>query len=90
MFDLGVQYGYFHQSTIGNKEGTGRTRLYVLTRRLAPFFTLDPTSFAGYKLVTNEALREATIKPKTFLGKVRRNGVDSVLETGQLALFEED
>ncbi|MBV9156687.1 MAG: hypothetical protein JO097_10535, partial [Acidobacteriaceae bacterium] len=90
VFDLGVQYGYFHESTIGNKEGTGRTRLYVLTRRLAPFFTLDPTSFAGYKFVTNEALREATRKPKTFLGKIRREGVDSVLETGQLALFEED
>jgi hypothetical protein len=90
VFDLGVQYGYFHQSMIGNKEGTGRTRLYVLTRRLAPFFILDPTSFAGYKFVTNEALREATQKPKTFLGKVRRSGVDSVLETGQLALFDED
>jgi hypothetical protein len=82
VFDLGVQYGYFHQSTIGNKEGTGRTRLYVLTRRLAPFFTLDPTSFAGYKFVTNDALREAMLKPKTFLGKLRRSGVDSVLETG--------
>jgi len=90
VFDLGVQYGYFHQSAIGNKEGTGRTRLYVLTRRLAPFFTLDPTSFAGYKFVTNDALREAMLRPKTFLGKVRRSGVDSVLETGQLALFEED
>ncbi len=90
VFDLGVQYGYFHQSTIGNKEGTGRTRLYVLTRRLAPFFILDPTSFAGYKFVTNDALREAMHKPKTFLGKVRRDGVDSVLETGQLALFEEE
>ena len=90
VFDLGVQYGYFHQSTIGNKEKTGRTRLYVLTRRLAPFFTLDPTSFAGYKFVTNEALREAMHRPKTFLGKVRRSGVDCVLETGQLALFADD
>lgn len=90
VLDLGVQYGYFHQSTIGNKEGTGRTRLYVLTRRLAPFFILDPTSFAGYKFMTNEALREAMHRPKTFLRKVRRSGVDSVLETGQLALFEDE
>lgn len=90
VFDLGVQYGYFHQSSIGNKEGTGRTRLYILSRRLAPSFGLDPTSFAGYKFVTNEALREAAQKPKTFLGKVRRSGVDAVLVTGQLTLFEED
>ena len=90
VLDLGVQYGYFHQSTIGNEEGTGRTRLYILTRRLAPHFGLDPTSFAGYKFVTNEALREACQKPKTFLGKVRSSGVDPPLEAGQLALFEED
>ena len=40
---LGVQCGYFHQASIGNKEGTGRTRMFVLSRRLAPFFMLDPT-----------------------------------------------
>jgi hypothetical protein len=34
VFELGVRYGYFHRSSIGNKDGTGRTRLYVLTRRL--------------------------------------------------------
>ncbi len=87
VFRLGVRYGYFHESSIGNKEGTGRTRLYVLSRRLAPFFTLDPTSFAGYKFVTNDVLKEAMMKPNTFLGKVRRSGADSVFESPQLTLF---
>ena len=27
VFELGVRYGYFHRSSIGNKDGTGRTRL---------------------------------------------------------------
>jgi len=84
---LGVRYGYFHQSTIGNKEGTGRTRLYVLNRRLAPVFTLDPTGFVGYKFVTNGILREAMEKPTTFVGRIRRAGPDSVFESPQMPLF---
>ena len=40
--DLGVQYGYFHKSSIGTKKFAGRTPLYILTRRLAPFFFSGP------------------------------------------------
>lgn len=89
VFKLGVQYGYFHQSAIGNKEGTGRTRLYILSRRLAPMFTLDPTSFAGYKFAKAEAIREAMENPKRFLGKVQRGSIDDLLQGPQLHLFSE-
>jgi len=89
VFKLGVKYGYFHESSIGNKEGTGRTRLYILSRRLAPVFTLDPTSFAGYKFTTNGKIREAIERPKTFLRTVQNQGVDGTLEDAQLPLFEE-
>jgi hypothetical protein len=85
VFQLGIQYGYFHQSSIGNKEGTGRTRLYILSRRLAPVFKLDPTSFAGYKFVTNIALLEAMNRPQSFINKVRQQG-DELLEDAQLTL----
>ncbi len=88
VLQLGVRYGYFHQSTIGNKEGTGRTRLYILNRRLAPVFLLDPTSFAGYKFVTNRILREAMEKPNTFVGRVKRAGIDVMFESPQMSLFE--
>lgn len=87
VFRRGVQYGYFHERSIGNKEGTGRTRLYVLSRRLAPVFKLDPTSFAGYKFMTAAAIKEAMERPKTFLGKIQRGGVDTLLTPGQLSLF---
>lgn len=87
VFRRGVQYGYFHERSIGNKEGTGRTLLYVLSRRLAPVFKLDPTSFAGYKFMTASAIAEAMERPKTFLGKVQRGGVDTLLISGQLNLF---
>ena len=59
VFDLGVRLGFFHESYIGNKAGTGRTNLYILNRCFAPIFTLDPTGFQGYLFLTNEDLLKA-------------------------------
>jgi hypothetical protein len=87
ILDLGSVLGFFHKSTIGNKEGTGRTPLYVLTRRLAPYFGLDPTGFAGYLFVTNDALLEAMSSPNRFLRRVKDKGVSEVFEERQLQLF---
>ena len=88
VFALGVRYAYFHRSSIGNKDGTGRTRLYVLTRRLAPYFSLDPTTFAGYLWVTGDVLGEAMENPERLVRRMKSHGVSEVLETGQLTLFE--
>ena len=88
VFGLGVRYAYFHRSSIGNKDGTGRTRLYVLTRRLAPYFSLDPTTFAGYLWVTGDVLGEAMENPERLVRRMKSHGVSDVLETGQLTLFE--
>lgn len=59
VFELGVRLGFFHMSYIGNKEGDGRTYLYVLNRCFAPIFTLDPTGFQGYLFMTNVDLKKA-------------------------------
>jgi len=59
VLDLGVAEGYLYRATIGTKSGLGRTARYVLSRRLAPYFTLDPTSFSGYLFVTSSNLRNA-------------------------------
>ncbi|HWM93281.1 MAG TPA: hypothetical protein VN493_21135 [Thermoanaerobaculia bacterium] len=88
MFKLGMQFGYFHRSTIGNKDGTGRTPLYVLTRRLAPYFNLDPNGFAGYLFVTSDRIREAITNPDRFLRRVKERGVSETFEVRQLELFE--
>lgn len=89
VLNLGVKYGYFHQSSIGNKEGTGRVPLYIMSRRLAPAFKLDPTSFAGYKFVRNSAVLEAIHRPKALLNRVKIKGFDAVMESGsQGNLFE--
>jgi hypothetical protein len=88
LFNLGIQFGYFHRSTIGNKDGTGRTPLYVLTRRLAPQFGLDPTGFAGYLFITNDRILEAIENPDRFLRKIKSRGVSNTFEERQLQLFE--
>lgn len=86
---LGVKYGYFHRSTIGNKEGSGRTQLYIMTRRLAPSFKLDPTSFAGYKFVTNAKIKEALYTPKRLISQVNIKGFEDVMdEPAQGGLFD--
>jgi hypothetical protein len=87
---LGTEYGYFHESTIGNKEGTGRTRLYVLTRRLAPLFTLDVTGFAGYLFVTNMSIKMAMHTPSAMLRKLETASIDDFFSDQQLNLFAEN
>lgn len=88
VLDLGVHWGYFHPSSIGNKDGTGRVRLYVLTRRLAPYFNLDPSSFAGYQFFTNQILRKAIAsRADLLLNEVKRKGLDWVDNDQQLEIF---
>lgn len=59
VFSLGVRLGFLHESRIGNKDGNGRTSLFVLNRCFAPIFTLDPTGFHGYLFMTNVDLKKA-------------------------------
>lgn len=67
VLEMGEQYGYLHKSTIGNKQGTGRNRLYILSRILAPHFKLDPTSFAGYQFMESATLKIALTDKSHFL-----------------------
>ena len=87
VLDLGVQLGYLHASTIGNKKGTGRVPQYILSRRLAPSFNLDPTSFAGYLFVTNARLKQAMMKPEVWLRDAAKLGVEVLDDDSQLNLF---
>lgn len=89
IFRLGMRLGYFHKSTIGKKDSGsgGRTALYILNRRLAPIWTLDVTSFAGYLFVTNSILEEAMQNPASLLRRMnKKRNTDAV--DGQLSMFE--
>jgi len=89
ILDLGIQLGYFHRSTIGRKDSKsgGRTRLYVLNRRLAPIWTLDPTGFAAYLFLTNALIEEAMEQPVSLLRRIVTKGIPENTEIVQLELF---
>ncbi len=87
---LGVRNGYFHESGIGRKNGLGRTRLYILSRLLAPYFLLDPNGFAGYKFITNEAAKQAMYQPEAFAARIKTRGYKEVFENPQTNLFTEN
>ncbi len=66
---LGVEYGLIYESKIGRKNSSGRTELYILTRLLAPHFTLDPNGFSGYQTLTTQWIKEALVNPNHKLKK---------------------
>lgn len=87
VFLLGVRLGFLHKSYIGNKDGTGRTPLYVLNRCFAPIFTLDPTGFQGYLFMTNDDLCRAIHTGKE-LRSITDDGTDETDGIYQLTLSD--
>lgn len=90
---VGLEFGYFHRSTIGrkNSKNGGRTKLYVMNRRLAPIWTLDPTGFAGYLFVKNSVIEEGLVSPQKMLNRITSEiGDDKEFELVQFNLFGDD
>lgn len=89
IFEIGLQLGYFHKSTIGRKNAgsIGRLRLYVLNRRLAPIWNLDPNGFAGYLFLKNQVLEDAIQDPMSTV-KYFDKKYSKMEETNQLTLFD--
>lgn len=85
--------GYFHRSTIGrkNRKSGGRTKLFIMNRRLAPLWNLDPTGFAGYLFVRNDVLKEGIQDPQRLLRRIEQKGVlqTNDIEYRQLNLFSD-
>ena len=88
ILDMCEHYGYLHKRTIGNKNGTGRNRMYVLSRVLAPHFKLDPMSFAGYKFMNSATLKVALTNKKHFL-QIMSQGITQEASS-QLSIFENE
>ncbi|HUX79228.1 MAG TPA: hypothetical protein VMW10_05730, partial [Alphaproteobacteria bacterium] len=83
---LGVRHGYLYEAAIGTKEGLWRTRRYVMTRRLAPLFKLDPTGFSGYLFVTTQLLQSAIQNPTRAVKDFENGRLGTVVEDVQLPL----
>lgn len=86
VFQLGVEWGYFQRSTAPSKEGYGRQYRFVLSRRLAPYFKLDASSYAGQLSVTTEDLKIACIDSDKFV-KLRMSNIQTDQEINQIDLF---
>lgn len=87
---LGVIHGYFYMDSIGAKNGFGRVPLYVLTRRIAPAFLLDPIGFSGYLTVTDDFLNSISKDPGTFIARLRKNGLsESLYNQAQMSLLDD-
>ena len=87
VFRLGVRLGFLHESFIGNKDGDGRTYLYILNRCFAPIFTLDPSGFQGYLFMTNEDLTKAVHTGKR-LRVIDEDTSEHDEDLRQLSLFD--
>ncbi len=93
ILDIGINLGFFHRSTIGRKESvtSGRTRLYVMNRRLAPIWNLDPNGFAGYLFIKNDILEQGMKEPWKFLKRIEKDiDTNSDFEYRQLSLFDQE
>ncbi|MDV3561503.1 hypothetical protein CMU25_18825 [Elizabethkingia anophelis] len=88
IIDLAEHYGYLHKSSIGNKEGTGRCKLYILSRTLAPYFRLDPTGFKGYKFMNSDTLKMSLYDPRRF-EKIANKQTESNSDSKQLNFFDD-
>ena len=87
VLNLGIQHGYLYESSISNKTRTGRSKLYILSRRLAPYFMLDPTSFAGYKHMNSSSLKISLQNHQRFIKAMSKEKED---EPSQRTLFSEE
>jgi hypothetical protein len=86
VLDLGVAEGFLHRSTIGRKDNFGRSDLYVLTRRFAPYFNLDPNGFAGYFYIRPEYVLLAMENPRKFMAWLRTHRLQ-INDSKQMSLF---
>ncbi|CAH1601443.1 conserved hypothetical protein [Vibrio jasicida] len=75
---LAIQEGLLFESFVGTKEGFGRTKLYVMTRRLAPYFNLDPMGFSGYKSLQSHVLHNALNDPKAVISNLKKGGIEYI------------
>lgn len=78
LLDLAVRYGYLYKDSISRKEGRGRAVLYVLTRRLAPAFRLDPIGFSHHLSVTGDYLLGLSENPRTFTRRLKVGSGESL------------
>lgn len=88
ILNLGLIHGYLYKDIRGSRDGLGRETRYVLTRRLAPMFSLDPNGYSGDKSLPADLLQLLMNNPKAYTSSLRTKGT-AALNQGDLPLFTE-
>lgn len=70
VLELGQRMQFFRKSTYSSKEGGGSEDWYIMNRRLAPEFKIDPTGFQGRLRLTPDKLEVACDDPGEFVRRV--------------------
>lgn len=70
VLELGRRMQYFRKGTYSSKEGGGREDWYILNRRLAPQFKIDPTGFQGRLRLRPEQLKLGWENPDEFVRQI--------------------
>lgn len=87
ILNTAVEWGYLQRSTIARKEGIGRNILYILNRRLAPYFKLDASGYAAHLSITPDMLLIAMSSPRAFVRERFKDGTKSKASLAQQRLF---
>lgn len=79
LLDLAIMEGYLVRGFISKKEGIGRRYLYVLTRRIAPAFSLDVSAYSAYmslkpNIIENMASGEDVVQGDLFYDSIGPEG----------------
>ena len=61
LLNLAIREGFLVRGFISKKEGIGRRYLYVLTRRVAPAFSLDVSAYSGYLSVEPHVVERLSV-----------------------------
>lgn len=78
LLDLAIMEGYLVRGFISKKEGIGRRYLYVLTRRIAPAFSLDVSAYSAYMSLKPNVIENMAS------GKAKRDWNDKDVVQGDL------
>ncbi|NQZ26212.1 MAG: hypothetical protein HRT55_07850 [Colwellia sp.] len=87
ILNTAVEWGYLQKSTIARKEGIGRNILYILNRRLAPYFKLDASGYAAHLSITPNMLLIAMSSPRAFVRERFKDRKGSIAPQPQQSLF---
>lgn len=92
VLQLAEQYDYLQKSFYSGKNGTNAEEWYLLSRRLAPFFKLDPTALKGRIVFSPEDIHLAMEEPNEFV-KMKMSKLKKKMSDGdnyQMSLFDDD